>query len=531
MASLPPHSTAVTYLSRLGRGLRSLRVAIGLTVVAGVLVGSVATYLRQTSLLRESHERQIQQELDRLGLLAALALREPLWQFAPEQADSIIEAAFINPDVTSISVWDHKGVPFAERDRNREPDGTEPGVEVIRDIERDGAVVGKLRIRMSTAGYLARLQELRQQYLVGAAQSSLLALVFIVILLQWRLVRPLKRLVEASSRIESGQLASPIRPVFHDEVGSLATSLDATRRALLDLIAQLEARNTALLEVNQHLEQRVAERTASLESALNNLERAQKEIVQTEKLASLGRIVAGVAHELNTPIGNALTVTTTLENDVLTVEGNLAQGALRKSELQELLRRLHEGLALASSNLGRSAGLIADFKQVAVDHASDQRRDFDIGEVSHEILNMLHPTLRKSGCTVERHFDENLRCDGFPGRYGQVLTNLVMNAVHHAFEAGTEHTLRVDVHAAGDDQVVLRVADNGVGMPDEVRQRIFDPFFTTKMGRGGTGLGMNIVHGIVLRLLGGSIEVTSTLGQGTTVTVTLPRKAPEAPTA
>lgn len=527
MASEPATPLFKQYLGRLGRGVQSLRMVIALTVVAGVLLATGFTYLDQTNLLRQNHERQVQQELDRLGRLAALALREPLWQFAPEQADSIIEAAFINADVTSISVWDHKGLPFAERTRTG--DTSAQGMEITRSIERDGAVVGKIRIHMSTAGYLARLQEVREQYLIAAAQSSLLALVFIVILLQWRLVHPLKQLVQASSRIESGELDRPIQPVFHDEVGSLASSLDATRRALLDLIAQLEARNTALQEVNSSLEQRVAERTASLESALGNLERAQKEIVQTEKLASLGRIVAGVAHELNTPIGNALTVTTTLENDVQTVENHLSEGALRKSELQQLLLRLHEGLALASSNLGRSAGLIADFKQVAVDHASDQRRDFNIGEVSHEILNMLQPTLRKSGCTVERHFDENLRCDGFPGRYGQVLTNLVMNAVHHAFEPEGQHLLRVQVSAAGPTQVVLKVADNGLGMPDDVRQRIFDPFFTTKLGRGGTGLGMNIVHGIVVRLLGGSIQVDSTLGQGTTVTVTLPLRAPDAP--
>lgn len=505
--------------------LQSLRIVIALTVVAGVLLASTVTYLEQTSELRQAHEAQIQQELERLGTLTALALREPLWQFVPEQAQSIIEAAFINPEVLTISVWDHRGAPFAEHNRA----GTDASmvVEVYRPVERDGVEVGKLRIQMSTAGYLSKSQELRWQYLRNGVQSSAVALVVILLLLRWRLVQPLNRLVRASTRIEAGELGEPIQPTFDDEVGKLATSLEATRQSLLDLIAQLETRNRALLEANLHLEQRVADRTNSLETALRTLEHAQNEIIQTEKLASLGRIVAGVAHELNTPIGNALTVTTTLEEDVHALQADYKGGTMRKSVLESTLERLGDGLGLAARNLQRSATLIADFKQVAVDNASDQRRNFDLGEVSQEVLNMLQPALRKAGCEVVRDLAPDLACDGFPGRYGQVLTNLVMNTLTHAFDPDTGGVLRVTVARVDDQTVALTVADNGAGMDDEVRTRIFDPFFTTKMGRGGTGLGMNIVHGIVVRVLGGSIHIDSAPGRGTAVTVTMPRVAPQ----
>lgn len=512
------------FIGRVLRNLKSLRAALALTVVAGVLLATGVTYLEQTSTLRQAHEANVQAELEHLGSLTSLALREPLWQFAPDQANSIIEAAFINQEVLAIEVWDHNGIPFAHRSRQHaRPD---MAVEMRRSIEREGTVVGKLRIQMSTEGYLTRLQELRSQYLRNAVQSSLVALCFILILLQWRLVRPLDRLVLASARIEHGELDSPILPTFHDEVGKLATSMENTRKALLDLIAQLEMRNQALQDANQHLEQRVAERTASLESALGTLERAQKEIIQTEKLASLGRLVAGVAHELNTPIGNALTVTTTLEEHVRVLTDQFTSNLLRRSDLENTLNRLNEGLVLATSNMKRCAALVADFKQVSVDTASDQRRPFDLANVSTELLNMLQPVLRKAGCEVVRELAPDLACDGYPGRYGQVLTNLVMNAVIHAFEPGSAGVLRVTVQAVGPDTVSLTVSDNGIGMDDQVRTRVFDPFFTTKMGRGGTGLGMNIVHGIVQHVLGGSIDISSSLGHGTTVTVTMPRVAP-----
>ena len=509
--------------------LHSLRVAIALTVVVGVLLASFLSYVEQTSDLREQHIAQIHTEMDHLGALTALALREPLWQFEAEQANSIMEAAFVNPDVVSIAIWDDKGTPFATRTRNAEdPKLVDATTHVV---ERNKTMVGKLTIQMSTAGYLRKVNEVRLQYLKHGAQISIGALIVILLLMHWRLVRPLEELVRASVRIEKGQLDVPIRRVFRDEVGALADSLEATRLALLHLIAQLESRNMELTDANEHLEQRVAERTESLEKTLLTLERAQEEIIQTEKLASLGRVVAGVAHELNTPIGNALTVASTIQSELMDLKTELSGGSMRRSALNQFIERADEGLALSLSNLQRAAHLISDFKQVAVDQTSDQRRQFDLAEVTTEILNMLQPTLRKSGCEVKKTLGVGLVCDSFPGRYGQVLTNLVMNATIHAFDAGATGRISISIGAADADTVELVVADNGVGMGEDVRARIFDPFFTTKMGRGGTGLGMNIVHGIVTRILGGQITVTSTPGEGSRIRVLFPRVASGATTS
>ena len=503
--------------------LRSLRVAIALTVVLGVLLASFLAYVEQTSDLREQHIVQIRAEMNQLGSLTALALREPLWQFESEQANSIMEAAFVNPDVVSISIWDDKGTPFATRTRS--PEDSRLVDAATHVVERNKTMVGKFTIQMSTAGYLRKVNEVRLQYMKQGAQISVGALIVILLLMHWRLVRPLEELVRASGRLEKGQLDVPIRPVFRDEVGALADSLEATRLALLHLIAQLESRNLELTDANEHLEQRVAERTESLAQTLQTLERAQEEIIQTEKLASLGRVVAGVAHELNTPIGNALTVASTIQGELVELKTELDGGSMRRSSLQQFIARADEGLALSLKNLQRAAHLISDFKQVAVDQTSDQRRVFDLAEVTTEILNMLQPTLRKSGCQVTKQFSPGLVCDSFPGRYGQVLTNLVINASIHAFDGREGGSISVTIGAADADSVELIVADDGMGMEDHVRARIFDPFFTTKMGQGGTGLGMNIVHGIVTRILEGQITVHSTPGEGSRIRVVFPRVA------
>jgi methyl-accepting chemotaxis protein len=187
-----------------------------------------------------------------------------------------MEAAFVNPDVVSIAIWDDKGTPFATRTRSAEDSRLVDATTLV--VERNKTMVGKLTIQMSTAGYLRKVNGVRLQYMKHGAQISVGALIVILLLMHWRLVRPLEELVRASGRLEKGQLDVPIRPVFGDEVGALADSLEATRLALLNLIAQLESRNQQLTDANEHLEQRVTERTESLEQTLMTLERAQEEI-------------------------------------------------------------------------------------------------------------------------------------------------------------------------------------------------------------------------------------------------------------
>ncbi len=295
-----------------------------------------------------------------------------------------------------------------------------------------------------------------------------------------------------------------------------------------------EARHmaTELRHVNEELEVRVEQRTAQLSQAnaelagaLAHLRQAQDELVRAEKQAALGRLVAGVAHELNTPIGNALMAMTTLESHHQEFAAAMADG-LRRSTLERFVADVGTAAGIATRNLERAAALIASFKQVAVDQASAQRRRFLLRQAVDELLTTLRPALPQGGHRIDREIPADLELDSYPGPLGQVLGNLVDNALRHAFPGRRDGRIRIVAERAGDDGLRVVVADDGIGIAEAHRAHIFDPFFTTRLGSGACGLGLNIVHNVVCEVLGGRVEVGSEAGGGTRFTLHLPRTAP-----
>ena len=504
------------------RHFSSLRVLILATLVASVMLATLLAYWDQAERLRSDYSAQVSTDLDRLAELTALAMREPMWQFVPKQAESIIDSVFVNPGVLLVEVRDHKNVVFVSRARDELVAQQALGevVEKVTDIERDAILVGHLRVVMSTSGYHQQLRQAQNRYLRSSLIVMASSVLIVFTVMQFSLVLPIKRLVADALQIAQGELRTPITPVFSMELGQLSSSLEVTRASLLRLFSELELQNAALNDANENLESRVAERTRSLEEALAQLRFAQQEIIQSEKLASLGRVVAGVAHELNTPIGNALTVASTIASHLDALHAQVETGTLRKSVLLQVTEESRQAVGIFVRNIERAAQLIANFKQVAVDQSSDQRRVFDTAVVTQEVLSTLSPALRKANCILSLDLQEDIRCDGFPGAYGQVLTNLVMNAVLHGYPQGNGGVIEVKTGmGALPESFELSVKDFGEGMDADTSRRIYDPFFTTKFGQGGTGLGMNIVHGIVLKTLQGQISVHSEPGQGTVVRV------------
>ncbi|MGC3962538.1 MAG: PAS domain S-box protein [Rhodocyclaceae bacterium] len=285
-------------------------------------------------------------------------------------------------------------------------------------------------------------------------------------------------------------------------------------------------------ELNASLERRVFERTRDLAAAnrelsstLDTLQRTQTELIRSEKLAALGSLVAGVAHELNTPIGNSLMVASTLHdmNRDFTAK---AQGGLRRSELDDFLDEGRSAADILVRNLQRAGELISSFKQVAVNQTSSQRRVFNLEEVIHEVVLTMQPMFRKTPYGVEVNVESDIWLDSFPGPFGQVISNLIGNAMTHAFDGRETGLVRLTGRMGDDNDVIITCEDDGVGIPPANLGRIFDPFFTTRLGRDGSGLGLNIVHNIVTGVLGGRISVASTQGEGTLFTLSLPLTAP-----
>lgn len=287
-------------------------------------------------------------------------------------------------------------------------------------------------------------------------------------------------------------------------------------------------------ELNAQLEQRVQLRTATLAlknaelaQALQRVQTIQEDLVRSEKMAALGSLVAGVAHELNTPIGNGVTIASALRDHSHAVLEELTSGRLRRSFLE---RHLHEGADAADlllRTLQRAAELITSFKQVAVDQSSDLRRPFDLGNTLHDILLTLEPMCAKTPFRVKSSLAQGLAMESYPGALTQIITNLVSNALIHAFEGRTMGEMQLTTMEVDSDHVEIVFSDNGTGIAPEHLSRIFDPFFTTKLGSGGSGLGMHIVYNMVTGMLGGTISVDSQKQKGTSVRLRLPKVAPQ----
>ncbi|MBE0482455.1 MAG: PAS domain S-box protein [Bacterioplanes sp.] len=290
-------------------------------------------------------------------------------------------------------------------------------------------------------------------------------------------------------------------------------------------IAEKKRREREIMELNATLEQRVRKRTEELSRALDNLKHTQDELLQREKLASLGALVAGVSHELNTPLGNAVTVSSTLLDHHRAFLQQLERG-LTRSALDTFLHDVEESGRIIERNLQRAAELMSSFKQLAVDQTSDQRRTFKLHDVVHEVTLTLLPSLRKASIVLHESISPTLELDSYPGPLGQVLLNLLNNATIHAFAHTDDKQIWVSAVCSSDGWLRLTVADNGCGIDAAHRKRIFDPFFTTRLGQGGSGLGLHITHTLVTGLLGGRIDVESHEYGGALFTVFLPLSAP-----
>ena len=252
------------------------------------------------------------------------------------------------------------------------------------------------------------------------------------------------------------------------------------------------------------------------------LKETQAYLVAQEKLAALGSLVAGVAHELNTPIGNCLLVASTVQDNSRNIIDKLSTQNLRRSELDLYCNDMKSSSEIMMRSLASAASLISSFKQVAVDRTSEHRRTFDLNQVLKDILATLHIRINHAGHAVTLDVPAHIRMDSYPGSLGQVITNLIENAILHAFDKGRAGMMTIKVMQPDPQRVLLYFSDNGSGIPEENLKRVFDPFFTTKLGQGGSGLGLHICYNIVTSVMRGQLSVKSTLGVGTTFTLDCP---------
>jgi PAS domain S-box-containing protein len=247
----------------------------------------------------------------------------------------------------------------------------------------------------------------------------------------------------------------------------------------------------------------------------------QEQLLESEKMAALGSLVAGVAHEINTPVGIGVTAASHLQERISHYRELYRSGMLRRSEFESFLQEGADSVRMIMSNLDKAAQLIQGFKGVAVDQTGEGRRQFDLKQYLDEVLLSLRPEFKRTGHTVALSCGQGILVDSFPGAVSHTITNLVMNSLIHGFEGVDKGEIRIVATTDGENATIV-YSDDGVGMTKEIRRQIYDPFFTTRRGQGGSGLGMHVVYNSVTKSLGGSISCASSPGEGTTFTIEFP---------
>ncbi len=399
---------------------------------------------------------------------------------------------------------------------------------IFEPILLDGAIIGYTVLSID----LLQLQNqvFNSIFLTFIAVFAALGIaLYISKIAQKALTKPIETLTETTSKVASQKDYSVRSDIISDdELGTLSKSFNRMLEELEHYDIERKEQEEEILRLNQSLEKKVELRTEELNAtnqkltnSLSQLQNTQTQMVEQEKMASLGSLVAGVAHEINTPIGIGITAISHLEHIIDELEEPFKQGKLSKNRFESALGNLKECHDLVFTNLERAAQLVKSFKMVAVDQSSEEMRLFNLKSYINDIITSLRPELRKRQLELNLNIEDSLILNSFPGVFSQILTNLIMNSVIHGFQKEESGSIFID--AKLEDQVLsINYQDNGKGIPDNIAAKIFDPFFTTNRDTGGSGLGTHIIYNLVTQALHGTIQLADDSDKGAHFVISIP---------
>lgn len=498
-----------------------------LTVWLIVAITVIVSVLGYVSFRNSKAQGEADYQALRSALKERLALSLPhgVWQLDDQYIQLTLDAELGWQSLIAIRIKGDAGLNIGRiRDSHGLRDMT-PAEQPVADDVLSIPIIYQGKERLGTAEvYLSRkdLEVQRRNRLIEMVVQivalDLLILIVMSVALRRFVFRPLKDLQDALDLAASStDVETATITVNQDnEFGAVALSFNRIVRRIMDDLQRRIAAEAAARDEKE-----------KAQDAYRRLVETQQSLVESEKLASLGSLVAGVAHEINTPVGVSLTAASHLAAITENLHQQLDNGAIHKSDFQNYLRSAQESCELILANAERAANLIHSFKQVAVDQTSEARRDFQLLDYLQEIITSLRPKFKRTQIEVRVECEPDLLMDSYPGALSQVITNLLVNAVMHAFDEGQPGRIDISAERRDNGIVALSIRDNGKGIAPEHLGKIFQPFFTTRRSSGGSGLGLHIVYNIVRQRLGGSIEVESTPGQGTAFAITLPCVAPQ----
>ncbi|GAA5219249.1 HAMP domain-containing sensor histidine kinase [Corallincola platygyrae] len=372
---------------------------------------------------------------------------------------------------------------------------------------------------------------------MGIDRRNALAAIANLELKLWAIVGFLILLFAGVALIASRRIVSPLHKISglveqYSRADYHTYPLQLRFVELQRIVLVLDQMAERIQEDQRELEQRVEDRTHELKTTneeltltMERLKATQSQLVEAEKMSQLGQLVAGVAHEINTPVGVSVTAATLLQDEMGNIQAQISEGKLTRSGLDEHIAKTNQCAEMILSNLNRAAELIKNFKEVAVDQSSEQLREFNLHSYIRDLVSSLRPEFKHHKVSVDVRGDESLMLFSYPGAFSQILTNMMVNSVRHGFDQDNEHHIWVGFRVK-DSFLELTYHDDGKGVDEENLKRLFDPFYTTRRASGGTGLGLHIVYNVVSQKLGGTIGASSAPGEGITFTLVLPLTPP-----
>lgn len=415
-----------------------------------------------------------------------------------------------------------------KKDILKEPRITGNIIEILLPIVDDQVTIGHIYMQMDVQS----LTSLKNTIYICSALSFLLCIFGAIIVslhIQSKVSSSVGSITSTIQKV-SNKKAFDLRCEMQEfqEFEFLARNLNIMlTRTEKHMKKQIEAEQQ-VLKLNHELEDKVSQRTEALKdsneellSTLEKLHQFQGQLVESEKMASLGDMVAGVAHEVNTPIGLGVTASTLLSDKLDEIKECFEDKTLKSSQLKKFLNESQENISIIYRNLNRAADLISSFKKVAVDQSSEEDRQFMVSELINEVLLTLAPQLKNNSTTMIVECPDNLLVTSKPGPINQILINLIVNSLIHAFDKSSEGIININVMVLS-GQLHIQYKDNGKGVDDSVKNKVFDPFITTKRGEGGSGLGLHLVYNLVTQALGGSIQFESATNHGVCFDIIFP---------
>jgi signal transduction histidine kinase len=470
-------------------------------IICSSLITLVAT-LSQLYFDYQFEKRDINAQIRQIESSSLASLENSLWEISPDQIQLQLDGIAKLRDIEHVSLI----TPYNEKYQSGifRSQSIQKKEYQLKHLEADKEyALGTLHIVISLENLQQRLMDKTLLILLTQGMKTFLVSLFILSLFHHLVTQHLARMAHYAKEINLENLNQPLvfnrKAASSDELSLVADALNSMQLNMRSDFKRRKEAEQALFELNTQLEQRVEERTKQLastnhelQSSLDNLQKTQSQLIESQKMASLGNLVAGVAHEISTPLGIGYTAASYLEQQAQQHSGELAEITLESSQL-------------ICQNLERAASLVTAFKQVSVDQASQKRRTFNLKSYLEEIILSLKPKLRNSNAVVSIHCDSAINLDSYPGSYYQIMNNLVLNSLIHA-RTSTRDKINISVTVSDfNDDITIDYKDDGLGLDAQWMGNVFEPFATSKRNIGCSGLGMHICYNLVHHLLKGEI--------------------------